>query len=760
MKIGDSVRDGQGRSYQVAQLLGRGAWGRTWLVRRETDDAHLVLKSPLEAGDLRPGASEALYALSREAVIEQARLYEQAQVPFLPRLQERVSLPDGAPGFLIARQTTSLERKLVEGLSLGTLVEHVMQATRLARSLDAVGGGLAGVHGDLRPTNILFDDRGQMLLTDVATPAARRMLARLPASEGVNPWLPPELEGASDTNWSHAADSWALSLCLWHEVAVGDGPAQWPRHGLDKTAQVALKDRLLERMKVEESNPRFHTRLAERLSVLLGRALSRDTMPSPPYRFHKADDFLGRVDEVLTLIRPRVVQIGKIMLERTPAKPWFTTDEDVSFTCTVGTTAGVEAHDEVGVGIAMFEIDRDQRVKDLDLGYAVDKHPTGRWRFAFQVGAMAPGRYRARIAFAVRESSEPPATVDAEFTVRAAPGWVPRAEPAPAPEPIVLHPGMALGADAGSRERDTGPRSAFPGPADGPQLVMPKLEAANQAILTIGGHGERRSGSGPVVVRPPRAAEPSSESGANVIPLAFPRAQDGQGPVPSSHATTPHERPTGPTPTFVEAEDAPSYSGPKPVFPRTAPPPHDSDRPSSSGPRPIPAAPRPPIALAPVEPTRVAAPPRPPAAPPPLLAAPLAPEPPWSGGPVTWGGDTPAHASLHATPPPAPTVSGGETRRRADAVVVEIERPRRPSASAGWFEMPLGPSARARDDESDTDDEEHDDATTVPAGPSTLHALQNHAMAALATVRNDPYVGIMAGFAVCILALILASFAR
>jgi hypothetical protein len=163
--------------------------------------------------------------------------------------------------------------------------------------------------------------------------------------------------------------------------------------------------------------------------------------------------------------------------------------------------------------------------------------------------------------------------------------------------------------------------------------------------------------------------------------------------------------------------------------------------------------------VAPLEPPLVATPPRPSPAPaPPVVAPPIAQEPTWSGGPVTWGGDTPAHAqgvAPHAAPP-APSAGN---RKRPDALVVEIERPTRATAPAGWFEMPLGPSSRARDDEDD-EDEDNEDATTAPAGPSVMSALHAHAMEALTTVRTDRYVAIMAGFAIFIFALILVLFAR
>ncbi|MEN9786303.1 MAG: hypothetical protein RLZZ299_1567 [Pseudomonadota bacterium] len=729
MKTGDIVRDGQGRTYRVEQALGRGAWGRCWGVRRESDDAALVLKVALGPEDLRAEAPAALAALSREAVLEQARLYETTQSTFLPRVQDRVSLPDGRPGYLVPRYATSLERKLVEGMSFGALVDVLLQVVRLIRQLEAVGGAVSGVHGGLRPGDILFNERAEIVLTDVATPAARRVLALTGKGDETSPWLPPELAGASEGAWTPTADTWALSVMLWRTV-VGGEPVV-PRGGLDKTAQVATKDRLLERMKLEESNPRFHTRLAERTSVLLGRALSRDTMPSPPYRFHRLEEFHARLDEILTLVRPRVTQVGKIMLDRGAQKPWFTTDESVSFSSTVACTPGVEAQDEVGVGIIVVEIDRDQRVKDLDLGYTVEKHPSGRYRFAFQVGAMPPGRYRARAAFAVRESPEPPATADVEFTVRAAPGWVPRPDATPGSAALLMHPSAA---ETRVDERTSG--AGFPRPSDVP---APPPEP------TV-----------PDVTEPEPAPEPSNVTRIPPQPPPFvvDRERDSapgggvtQVPVDApARRVVPVDRSTGPGraeahPRFADAPGGPSHSGPRPAFGR------DGDPPTGSGPRPVPAGPRPEAPSAPA------------AAPAPAPAPAPVPEPAPTAREAEPEAEPTADIAAEPTAPMAGRVNvrpGTPVREGADGAVEAASRPgapRRPeleldpparSRAASWSAAPLRAAERDLEaDEAPLVQLEDDD--TIPA--STWSRM-------LEQFRTDPYLAVMGGIGIFIVSLL------
>lgn len=440
MKTGETVRDGAGNSYQLGQLLGRGLWGKSYVVRRESDDSSHVLKCALGPGDFRGDVPDVVLALCREACLETGRLYEQGNLLFLPKLEDRIAMPDGLPALVMPRYAESLERRIQDGMPLGQLLDVLIAVCKQLRQLGASAGGW-GVHGDLRPQNVLFNERGDIFLSDLATPAVRRGLPRLAAVAGGAPHLPPEIvEAVGEPGWNAGVDTWSIAAILWRGIQGGDALLDWPRQGLDKKTQVALKDQILERMKQEDSNPRFHTRLAERVAVLLSRALSRETAPSPPFRFPRLDELQTRLEECLSLVRPAVTSVGKVMVDRPASKPWFTTDEEVAYSVTVGCSTGVEGHEEIGVGIAVFDMDRDERLKDLDLGYTVDKHPSGRYKFSFRIGGLGPGRYRGRVAFAIRDSGQQPTTTEIEWNVRAAPGWVPRAETGPPPQPLQLRP--------------------------------------------------------------------------------------------------------------------------------------------------------------------------------------------------------------------------------------------------------------------------------------------------------------------------------
>ncbi len=550
MRSGDTVRDGQGNAYQVGQLLGRGLWGKCFVARREVTDQLFVLKVPLAPDDIRGegGAPEAFFLACRDALMEEARLYEQGQVPFLPRLEARFTGPDGQPAMLLPRLAESLESRIQGGLGVGPLVDALLAVAMLVRQL--AGAGVAGstVHGGLRTTNVLYSDTGELFLTDVATPATRRNIAAFAnqAPQG-HAWLPPEVVGGGaggDGAWSPAVDTWALSMMLWRGIVGPEAPIAWPTRGLDKASAGAVKDKLIQRMKAEDSNPRFHGRLAERVGVLLSRALSLEVAPSPPYRFSRLDEFVQRLEEVAALIRPQVTSVGKVLHDRPAARPFFATDEAVSFSVTVGVTAGVEGREEIGVGIAVFDLARDARVKDLDLGYTVDKHPSGRYRFAFRINGLGPGPYRARVAFAIRDSGQPPATAESEFEIRAAPGWVPPAEAPQAAQPLAF-----------AREQTgvTTPRLEPPSAADTPVAVVNAPQPAYVSPTPVA----VPTPMAPPAVAPVRDAE---RPRASAVRPATPVEEIGLRPA-RGHVSPP---PNHPEPTPIQR--------PRPLLPESAAP--------------------------------------------------------------------------------------------------------------------------------------------------------------------------------------------
>lgn len=582
MKTGDTVRDGLGSTYQVGQLLGRGLWGKSYVVRHEASDALKVLKCPLGPEDFRGEvpASQELFAACRDALLEQARLYDQGEHPFFPRMESRFTLPDGQPAIVLPRFPDTLERRMAEGMPVSALLDTLVIA---ARHLKLLGGQLGGIHGSLRPSNFLFNDKGELFLSDPATPAVRRAVAKLHAvAPGGQPYLPPELtEASGEPPWSPGADTYAMAMILWRALSLSE--PSFPRGGLDKAGTVALKDRLADRMKAEDSNARFHARLGERTGVLLARALSREVGPSPPFRFGKVDELHQRIEELVALVRPQVTSVGKVLVDRPAAKPWFDTDESAAFSCTVGTSVGVEGPEEIGVGLAVFDRDQDRRLRELDTSYTCEKHPSGRYRFGFRVGGLGgavslpPGRYRVRIAFAIRDSGQPPATAEVEIEVRAAPGWVPVPEPPP-PGALPFQREVTGTTEPGAPDPSTETRP--PPVAEAPPPPPPSIAAPSSPPA------------------PPRL------SGASVTPGAAPATS----PAPAPQRAPPAPRAGSESPTMVPvagsaaAAAAAAGTGPPPErgFARPVPPVADPpERPAvaaGAAPVPTPVTPTPPAA--------------------------------------------------------------------------------------------------------------------------------------------------------------------
>lgn len=443
MQTGDNVRDDQGRSLQVGQLLGRGLWGRTYAARDEASGLSVVIKVPHRASDL-PDSTGALSAASlanacSEIALELGRLYELGGCPALPPLHSRIALEDGTPA-LVMPKGSSLEQRLTTGASLEDILRTLISATQQLKAF----GEVQGFHGNLKPTNLLVSDNGAVWLSDPVTPAFRKVYADLlRASRGASAqqWVAPEVrEATAALPLGAPADTYALSMVLFRAAMVSPGHERYsdlPMEGLSKAQLVALKDRVLNRLKAEHSNPRFHTRLADRLSALLNRALSRQLSPSPPYRFRRLDEFAQRLSEVHAMVHPALTQVGRLILDHRAGQDGFVTDEEVRFSASVACSAGVESHEEIACGLAVFDLDHDTRLRVDDCSYAVDRHPSGRFRFSFRIGQQRPGGYRVRIAFTIRDSGDEPVTAEGDFRVRPAPGYIPPvSEPIAAPLPL------------------------------------------------------------------------------------------------------------------------------------------------------------------------------------------------------------------------------------------------------------------------------------------------------------------------------------
>ena len=707
MKAGETVRDSAGRIYQVGQQLGRGLWGRVYSARDEAAGLDCVLKVPLAAADL--GDDEKLAAAVREIAIEQARLHEaQAELGLVPLLG-RVALPDGGTALVLAKMPNSLEKRLLAGAPLEELLHGVIAVVKVLRAFEDP------FHGNLKPSNIFVDGDGKVLLADVVTPATRRVMAALLGHAGPDhPYLAPEVRAAAaSAPLGPPTDAYALAMALYRGAMATPGGAdrfpELPLEGLDKAKVVTLKDRVVNRLRREPSNPRFHTRLAERFAALLNRALSRETSPSPPYRFRRLDELMGRLDEIVALVHPTVTHAGKLIFDLKGGAESFTTEDNLSFSCTVATTSGVETHEEIACGLAFFDADTDQRLRNLQCAYSVDRHPSGRFRFLFKLEGVNPGAYRVRVAYAIRESGEEPHTTEAGFRVRAAPGYVPpKVEPGPTAIPLDRDDDLGPPTDAGLR----GPRRDRP-------AEPVRAEAPRAGLLA------------PVVpLRPGLEAEEGNTFPA--VPLPMPISPIS--PVESEAPTMPIEpAPIRPAANLSGRVSTRLPDSPAP--PREPPPLRELPPPSAKDLR---MSVAPPKAIAIPMPTLVPQPPK--TSPPP--APPSSPKPAVSTTPAR-----PAvpKARIIAAPPEEPEVkAAGRWSELPLPVAAAAEEPARPRPEKS---KPAPLPAPVEPDPMDEDDDDSEEAV----GPVAAFIKR-----AVDMVRGDAYVTFLVIAAVIIIALALA----
>ena len=431
MKTGDHVTDGKGRTFQVGQLLGRGLWGKCYLAREDGDGSEWVLKVPLGEGDL-PQEPPRLAEVCREIAREQGRLLDESGNDALAEVEARFVADDGSPTLVMPRYPETLERRMAE---LGTM-DEVLQSLMGTMNALQVLTKLMPVHGGLKPSNIMIDEDGSVRLMDPITPTLKRHLTVLASRDGYlgDAYFPPEVQNStSEPVLSAGCDTYALSMMLYRagaHDATGKTPLTLPTGGLQKGDVQTLKDSFRNRLKNESSNPRFHARMSDRAAAIVNRGICAETSPSPPFRFNKLDEFKTRMSEVTALVHPTVAHVGKLILTRPPTSEGFTTDEEVRFSCTVGATQGVETHEEISAGLAVFDQESGERIRNLACSYTVDRHPSGRFRFSFRIADLAPGQYLVRIAYTIRDSGHEPVTAEETFQVTAAPGYVPpRAEP-------------------------------------------------------------------------------------------------------------------------------------------------------------------------------------------------------------------------------------------------------------------------------------------------------------------------------------------
>ena len=539
MTPNQTVTDDQDRPWSLGRTVARGSWFRSWLAEGPEGRKALLL-APLAPTDL--GGSDALAAACRQAMVEAAGGFRQRG---MPEILGKASLDDAGSVGLLIPVAASLQQRLDAG---STLVGALSALHRAAVLLEGQ------VHGDLHPDTL------QVLPQDGGPPEVRfglplprslwPHLAELDRHAHHQGWRPPEAH-RPEPSW----DTWALCRMVWLAAATppGDttGRVELPEPGPDKVALAGLRDKVMARLAHDQSNPRFRARVADRLAALLNRGLSREHEPSPPYRFSHTGSLAERLVDVMTLVNPRVTDVGRVMLGDGIDKGGdvFESGSPVKVSVSVACSHGQADHEDLVAGLRLVDRDApgDGRVPLGEAKFAVKSHPSGRLRFEFTLPSVAPGRYQVRAAFAVKDSGDEPKVSEGRFEVRPAPGYVPPAPQEPGAAPIRMPERGARAAD----EEATDPHLHRPAATAEPDTE----EDADEGPTVLMDASALRE-----ALRARDAGDPTSEpeEGAELIEGFFPK--------PVAPPSEPEPRPLA----------APVVEVPRPVPPPTEPEPQEA----------------------------------------------------------------------------------------------------------------------------------------------------------------------------------------
>ncbi|MEC7987560.1 MAG: serine/threonine-protein kinase [Myxococcota bacterium] len=434
MNTGEIIRDGNGQNYEIGSLLGRGLWAKSYSARSE-DGLEWILKVPFTPKDL-PTGKEHLAEISRKIVIEMGEILHKNKSLDLLSPKNRFTTQDGSPCLLYYRNDNTLARKLAQGIGIQELLAICIN---VVHALDSLPISLP-VHGNLHPRNIFLSERGRVQLADPITPSLAENYAELyQARNRKSAYFPPELrEQKISSPRKRVIDTYCIAAILFRGV-VNNSRIGIPEKGLDKKMRTLIQETVQNRLKDSGTNHLFHSRLANKLSQFLNRALSENSKPSPPFRFDRLSDFSARLQNLYDLIDPTVTHVGKILLSLPPGESSFQTDETVRFSCTIECAPKMENFEEILCGIRLSDRTRNERIKGYPCDYTVVSHPTGRLRFEFSLGPLPAAKYSINIAFKIRESTSEPRTAQCDFDIEPAPGWIPEKREPKTP-PIILHP--------------------------------------------------------------------------------------------------------------------------------------------------------------------------------------------------------------------------------------------------------------------------------------------------------------------------------
>ena len=248
--------------YRLLSLLGQGQMGVVFRARRDTDDETVALK--ILRNEL---AGDELYRrrFEREARIASELAHENV-VPVVDFGEASGRLYIAA---LYVRGVSLSERIAAHGAL--SLAEALRLVSDLSGALEALHSrGL--VHRDVKPANVMMDERGAAALTDfgLARGVADTVLTKTGVVVGTVDYLAPELIRGQPATQS--SDLYALG-CVAYECLAGAPPF----------ADKAYVETLLAHVQDEPPDLRaLRAELPESVSWTVLKALAKDPAERPP----------------------------------------------------------------------------------------------------------------------------------------------------------------------------------------------------------------------------------------------------------------------------------------------------------------------------------------------------------------------------------------------------------------------------------------------------------------------------------------------
>jgi serine/threonine protein kinase len=283
--------------YEIGREIGRGGMGAVWLGR----DALLGREVALKRIGLMPGAS----SRDLERAEREARLAARLNHPHVVAVYDLVEDSD----------ETWLVMEYVEGITLSAFVkrdgalapDEAGPLIRQAADALAAAHGAGIIHRDVKPSNMLVNQAGEVKLTDfgIARAEADATLTATGLVTGSPAYLAPEV--ASGSTATEAADVWSLGATLYHLLAGH------PPYDVNDNLMGALY-RI-----VHEEPPRLAN--AGRLGPVLEHTMTRE--PLDRWSMTQVRDFLDGGSEVA--VHPTPLAAGDLegtrILKSTSSQP-------------------------------------------------------------------------------------------------------------------------------------------------------------------------------------------------------------------------------------------------------------------------------------------------------------------------------------------------------------------------------------------------------------------------------------------------------